>query len=358
MIRGQEFHDIIQNTFGEVNGYMQAEQVQVNCPRCQERDGQYSPDGKFNLEINTAKRMFRCWKCDEPKFSGSLGKLIRLYGSHMDYEMYKSYAGIYHDYVNENEEDIEVVQVKLPDDMILFANMQAGNLEHFEAYNYMVNERKISRDILLRYRIGFCTTGKYANRIIIPSYDKHGGINYFVGRSYDPKEKKRKYDNPKSDKDKIIFNEGLVNWDSTVYLVEGVFEMLSFPVNIIPMLGKTISPTLYLKLKEMLPDVVVLLDPDAYKNAVELIYQLQTIYVGCEEKIKLVKLPTEDDLDELRRNKGVDEVIKSLYGARGLIVDDYFIQKLHKPYDNKRTGRHGTYSKYFEWKPSVSRNTI
>jgi len=336
MIRGQEFHSIIQNVFSDVQGYLQGEQLQVCCPRCQELEGLSYPDGKFNLEINTAKRMFRCWKCDEPRFSGSLGKLIRLYGSQMDYEMYKSYAGIFHDYINEDEE-VEYVQIKLPEELIYFSQMEEGNLEHFEAYNYMLLERKISRDIMLKYRLGFCTTGKYAKRIIIPSYDLKGDVNYFVGRSYDPKEKKMKYRNPPVDKDKIIFNEGLVNWDSTVYLVEGAFEMLSFPVNIIPMLGKTLSATLFLKLQELKPDVVVLLDPDAYKNAIELYQMLYTIYVGCEERVKLINIPSEKDLDDLRKNKGIDEVIKSLYSARGLTVDDYFINKLQKPYVKRRT---------------------
>lgn len=346
--------------FGDVQGYLHSEQLQVNCPRCQERDGLSHPDGKYNLEINTGKRMFRCWKCDEPRFSGSLGRLVRTFGSHIDYEMYKSYAGVSQDFVFDDEEK-EYVQVRLPEEFIGFSQMEVSNPEHFEAYNYLVNERKLSRDIILRYRLGFCTTGKYAKRIIIPSFDANGDVNYFVGRYYgtDPKiRKKLPYLNPIADKDAIIFNEGLVNWDSTIYLVEGAFEMLSFPVNIVPMLGKSLSTTLFLKLKELLPDVVVLLDPDAFKNSVELYYTLSTIYVGCEERVRIVKLPTNEDLDELRKNRGIDEVIKSLYSARGLIVDDYFIQKLQKPYDKKSAGRHRTYSKYFEWKSSSGGNSI
>lgn len=359
MIKGQEYHSIIQNVFGEVNGINVSTQLQVNCPRCMEREGLSHPDGKFNLEISTSKRMFRCWKCDEPKFSGSLKKLIRLYGSHNDYELYKSYVGTLDDYNYENiDEEIEEEQVKLPKEMILFSQMDVENPDHLKAYYYLVVERKISSDVILKYRLGFCTTGKYINRIIIPSFDKNGEINYFVGRSYDPKEKKKKYDNPKSDKDKIIFNEGLVNWDSTVYLVEGVFEMLSFPVNIIPMLGKTISTKLFMKLKEMKPDVVVLLDPDAYKNSIELYYILLTIYAGCEERVKIVKLPTNDDLDELRRNQGIDEVIKSLYSARGLTVDDYFIKKLQKPYDYRGNRRYDFSSKNYEWKSGDTKNFI
>lgn len=359
MIRGQEFHNIIQSVFGDVNGLQVSEQVQTCCPRCQEKEGLPYPDGKFNLEINTAKRMFRCWKCDEPRFSGSLGRLIRLYGTSIDYQMYKSYADIYGDYVysEEDGDDVEAVEVKLPEEMILFSEMEAGNLEHFQAYSYMVTERKISREIMLKYRLGFCTTGKYEKRIIIPSFDVDGHVNYFVGRSYDPKEKKMKYRNPKVDKDKIIFNEGLVNWDSTVYLVEGVFEMLSFPVNIIPMLGKTISPTLYLKLKELLPDVVILLDPDAYKNCIELFYTIQNIYIGCEERVKIVKLPTLDDLDELRVRQGVDAVIEALYSARQLTIDDYFINKLEKPYV-KGTGRYDSNSSNFGWESGRTKNFI
>ncbi|MDA3781544.1 MAG: hypothetical protein PF487_15155 [Bacteroidales bacterium] len=358
MIRGQEFHAIIQNIFGDVNGYLQSEQIQVNCPHCQEREGLSYPDGKFNLEINTKRRLYRCWKCEEPKFSGSLGRLIRIFGNTVDYELYKSYAGVFQDY-SFDEDEKEYIQVKLPDEMISFSQMDATNPDHFEAYNYLVNERKLSREVILRYRLGFCTSGKYANRIIIPSFDKNGEVNYFVGRYYGNDQKIRKkmpYLNPNADKDIIIFNEGLVNWDSVVFIVEGVFDMLSLP-NAIPMLGKTLSTTFFMKLKELKPNVVILLDPDAYKNSVELYYTLHAIYIEHEERVKIVKLPTNEDIDELRRNQGIDELIKILYSARGLTVNDYFIQKLQKPYD-KSTRRYGNNSKYFERKPKSTRTFI
>lgn len=349
-IKGQELHSIIKHIFGEVNGIGVSEQIQINCPMCQERDCSPHPDGKFNLEINTAKRMFRCWKCDDPKFSGSLGKLIRLYGTSADYEIYKSYSFMFSEFDYDYEQDeIEYKAVELPPEYISFSQMDANNVEHFEAYNYIINDRKISRDIILKYRLGFCVTGKYAQRIIIPSYDSNGNVNYFVARNYDTANKKKKpYDNPKADKSTIIFNDGYINYDSTVWLCEGAFEMLSFPVNTIPMLGKTIGTALFLKLKELKPDVVILLDPDAYKNSIELFYQIQNIYVGCEERVRIVKLPNNDDLDEVRKYKGMDEVLKCLRTARGLTVDDYFIHKLTKPYDQSK-GR-DSYSKYFEWK--------
>lgn len=344
MIKGKEFHPILEKIFSDVQNINSSEQVQVNCPRCQELEGLHYPDGKYNLEINTAKRVFRCWKCEEPKFSGSLGKLIRLFGSKMDYEVYKSYASIFQDYLYSEDDTDEIISVSLPTEMISFANMDSTNPDHFEAYNYLVNDRMISREIILKYRLGFCLEGKYANRIIIPSYDEFGDINYFVARAYKPG-MKPPYMNPKVDKMKIIFNEGLINWDSTIYLVEGAFEFLSFPVNVVPLLGKDLSIPLFNKLKERKPNIVILLDPDAFKTAIQLFFKIQTIYVGFEERVKIVKLPTMEDLDELRKRAGKDEILKALYSARGLTTDDYFSIKLHKPYENYR--RYKSNSKYF-----------
>ena len=346
MVRGIEFHDIINNVFdGDVENVGESEQIRVNCPMCQERDGLSYPDGKHNLEINTAKRVFRCWKCDEPKFSGTIRKLIKKFGSDVDYKMYVSYANILGEITYDNYDDeIDEIVVKLPDEMILFSQMNVNNSEHVKAYNYLITEREISRELIFKYRLGFCIEGKYANRIIIPSYDIDGEINYFVARAYMDNMKKP-YDNPKVSKN-IVFNGGVINWDSTVYLVEGVFEMLSFPVNTIPLLGKNIPDSLFQTLKELKPNVVILLDPDAFKSSIGLFYKIYSIYVGYEDRVKIVKLNGEYDFDELRKKYGRNKMIEELYGARGLTIDDYFVNKIENSYGGDRNG-YDTYKRYF-----------
>ncbi len=344
MISGIEFHAIIGDIFSDVKNLNISEQISCDCPRCMEDGGEAKSKGKKNLEINTRKRLFHCWSCDSPKFSGSLGKLIHLYGSKIDYDLYKSYASIYSTYESEQEEH-EYTQVRLPEEFILFSDMDTSNLNHFEAYNYLVNDRKISREIILKYRLGFCIAGKFKNRIIVPSYDEFGNIDYFVGRSWD-KRTKQKYMNPENATKDIIFNEGYVNWDSVIILLEGGFDMFSVP-NAIPLLGKTIASKLFLKLKEIKPKVLLLLDPDAYKNNIELYHTLQSIYVDCEDRVKIVKLPNNDDIDEIKRKNGFDEVIKNLYSARGLTIDDNFISKLQKPYVKRTEERYESYSQYF-----------
>ena len=323
MIKGREFHPILNSIFdGDIRGIGETEQLQTNCPRCQEIDGLAQPDGKYNLEINTEKRVFRCWKCDSPKFSGSLGRLIKIFGTKTDYDLYKDYATMFNDY-DENDDDKDFGFVELPPEFISFADMNPDDRLHLEAYNYMVLERQIEYSVLVKFRIGFCYEGKYAGRIIIPSYDQQGDLNYFVGRSY--RNQKPPYMNPKADKDIIIFNEGLINWDSTIYLVEGAFEVLSFPINTVPQLGKTLSSAFFFKLKQKKPEIVIVLDPDAYKDSVEIFQKLKVLYGDESYKIKIVKLGGKYDLDEIRVKFGKDAVIKKLRTARQLVVDDYFI---------------------------------
>jgi len=336
-ISGVEFHSIIENVFGgDVNGINQSEQLQVNCPRCQERDGLSYPDGKYNLEINTQKRIFRCWKCEDPRFSGKLGRLIRIYGNNVDYEMYKSYASILGSVDWDNKEK-DYVPVTLPNEMVYFSQADLDDPEHFEAYNYLVNERQISRDIILKFRLGFCLTGKYAKKIIIPSFDADGEVNYFVARNYGKGKKRKPYDNPKDSNKNIIFNDGYLNWDGTIYIVEGVFEMFSFPVNTTPILGKEIPEALYTKLKQNKPNVVVLFDPDAFEDMLKTFYLLQTAYIGYEDRVKLMELPQKEnlDLDEIRKKYGKEKVVEYLYNVRDVSIDDYFRIRLHNPYEYK-----------------------
>lgn len=331
MIEGIEFHNIVGNIFDDdVKGLYEQEQIQVNCPRCQERDSLSSPDGKFNLEINTEKEVFRCWKCDEPKFSGSLGYLIKKYGGLSYYNLYKSYSKIkdFDDDLFDEKEDEFVIVNELPKEFICFSDLDVKNRFHVEAYNYMKFDRKLPYEILIKYRIGFAIDGKYSGRIIVPSYDYNGDINYFITRAY--RGQKPPYDNPKADKNIIIFNEGLINWDSTIHLVEGVFDMFSTPPNTIPLLGKVISDKIYFKLKEHKPNVIIILDPDAYRNSIEILEKLKLAYGQDSNRIKIVKLKGKYDIDEIRMNYGKAKVLELLYNATDINVDDHFIENKYK----------------------------
>ena len=121
----------------------------------------------------------------------------------------------------------------------------------------------------MRYSIGYCPSGDYSNRIIIPSYDGDGKLNYFMARDMFPNSK-FKYKNPPMSKDTVGF-ELFINWNEPIVLCEGIFDAISIRRNAIPLFGKFPSKTLVKRLVEKkVKKIYVALDEDAKQDAVKL----------------------------------------------------------------------------------------
>ncbi|MEL0326770.1 MAG: hypothetical protein VXA09_07200 [Burkholderiaceae bacterium] len=102
-------------------------------------------------------------------------------------------------------------------------------------------ERGLSDNDFIKYGVGYATTGEYGGRVIIPSYSESNQLNFFVARAYDGNY--FKYKNPEASKD-IIFFENLINWNQPIILCEGAFDAMAIRRNAIPILGKSLSPSL------------------------------------------------------------------------------------------------------------------
>lgn len=137
--------------------------------------------------------------------------------------------------------------------------------DYRNAIHYLTNRGVTIFDIL-KYRIGYCESGEYSGKIIIPSYDCDGQLNYFVSRAY-YKADKFKHKNPKISKDIIGF-EMLINWSEPIVLCEGSFDAIAVKRNAIPLFGKIIQPALQKKIiQERVKEIYICLDSDALKNA-------------------------------------------------------------------------------------------
>jgi DNA primase len=137
--------------------------------------------------------------------------------------------------------------------------------DYKNAIHYLTSRGVTIFDIL-KYRIGYCENGEYSGKIIIPSYDSDGQLNYFVSRAY-YKADKFKHKNPKISKDIIGF-EMLINWSEPIILCEGSFDAIAIKRNAIPLFGKIIQPTLQKKIiEEHVKNIYICLDADALKNA-------------------------------------------------------------------------------------------
>jgi DNA primase len=122
---------------------------------------------------------------------------------------------------------------------------------------------------ILKYRIGYCEQGEYSGKIIIPSYDDAGQLNYFVSRAY-YRADKQKHKNPKISKDIIGFDL-TINWSQPIILCEGSFDAIAIKRNAIPLFGKIIQPALQKKIIEKrVRDIYICLDADALRNAIQI----------------------------------------------------------------------------------------
>ena len=149
-------------------------------------------------------------------------------------------------------------------------------------------ERGLSDNDFIKYGIGYCTSGEYGGRVIIPSYSASGTLNFFVARSYDGNY--YKYKNPEASKD-IIFFENLINWNAPIILCEGVFDAMAIRRNAIPILGKNISTSLYKKIiTSPLRDIYIALDNDAKSKALKIAEQ----FLNNGKRVFIVEMEDKD----------------------------------------------------------------
>ena len=263
-------------------------QISFNCPVCDD------DKNKHNLEINYINNVYKCWSCGDTNGThGSLGKLFDKYGNK---KLKKLYNILKPETVQPKQKRTK--KLTLPEGFTLFTESSPVYPVRRQAYNYL-KSRGITDEIIKKYNIGFCDRGSHTGRIVVPSYDGKGELNYYVARSWDTKSK-FKYKNPEAEKDIIIFNERLIDWDKDIYLVEGVFDGF-FLDNSIPMLGKHMSEILFEKIyMKSKGDIIIALDGDAWDNSIKLYRELN----GGElyERIKIVHLPMDQDVCDLRGN--------------------------------------------------------
>jgi hypothetical protein len=333
----EKLYTILSSFLGESkNGFDDSNfQYQFACPRCVDRDGQ-NEARKYNLEVNLQKQVFKCWKCSsmDDDMHGSIVKLIRMYGNDTLLAEYKDVirsirdSELYRLHFSNNDFNIDtsIIQkeeLKFPESYQLFKKDKPFNRT---AMKYL-KERGIGWDIIEKYKLGF--TGfqdenkKSSYRIIIPSYNAFGELNYWVGRNYLPVDRV-KYDNPKTEKKDIIFNEEKLVWDADITLVEGPFDHIVVP-NSVPLLGKALNNgyKLYWELiSRANANVNIFLDADAKNTALE-IYRLLN-HGRLYDKIRYIPVEGDEDPSSLYQKGGYKEIARHLANAQQ--IDEVYLQ--------------------------------
>jgi len=235
------------------------------CPSCNHHKRKFS--------VNLDKNVFKCWICDY--YGRNLRRIIRRFGSYTQLQKWDSitdrsdlskFAELFMGDGSEQSEE----KLELPEEFVSLANKDLP-LSANRPLRYL-QERGVTREDILKWKIGFCYDGEYGGRIIIPSYSTTGYPNYFIARSYVGHG--MKYKNPQVSKN-IVFNDLFTNWNDDLTIVEGVFDAI-VAGNAVPILGSTLRND-----SELLRNIVkndtpcyIALDPDAFKKERKLIDML------------------------------------------------------------------------------------
>jgi DNA primase len=252
-----------------------------NCPKCNHA----KPKLEVNLDENSPHyQYFACWAC------GFKGRNL--------YSLFK--------HANTTPENLSKVKalisspgkfiknaqtvntVVLPEEYISLASSDPTDIIARHALVYL-KKRNINQHDIIKYNIGYCSKGLYANMIIIPTYDNKGNLNYFTARSFETNPSV-KYRNPSISRD-IIPNEHLINWNIPIVLCEGLFDAIAIKRNAIPLLGKNIQSNLMKRIVTSTIDkIYIALDKDAIKQSLKFCEML----INEGKEVYLVELASKD----------------------------------------------------------------
>ena len=260
------------------------------CPKCKHH--------KKKLSVNVGADKFKCWICE---YAGhSLRRVLRDFADMRtlcEWDGLTSRVDInsFEDLFKEVAKDTEQ-RIFLPSEFRTLTSKRPS-LSTLPARKYLLN-RGVTHKDMLAWKVGHCISGQYEGRIIIPSFSIEGTLNYFVARSYNNNWKK--YMNPPASRN-IIFNNLMVDWDSDIILVEGVFDAIRAGQNAIPLLGSQLNENskLFQEIVRHGPKVYLALDPDAERKSAKLIKKMLTY--GIE--LYRIEIVPYSDLGEMPKDE-------------------------------------------------------
>lgn len=284
------------------------------CPYC----NHHNP----KLSVNIDKNVYKCWVCDTR--GKDIWRIVRKFGDFRDKRTWRSFSeeidysetNIFEALFGEKEEEQEE-KLTLPEEFIPLSNKK-NPISARTALKYLA-DRGIGKKEIINWKIGYCSRGEYGGRIVFPSFDKSGNVNYFVARTYG--DDWVKYRNPPATRN-VIFNELFVDWKERVFLVEGIFDAIFLGTNAIPILGSTMNEDskLFKKIINNDTAVYMALDDDAEKKSMRIIESL------ISHGIEVYKVDTSgfEDIAEMPK-KTLDKRIKS---AKMITNEDFLSRKI------------------------------
>ena len=247
--------EVIEKYFGKGNISGNEKNISVSCPNC--RNNSKNSSNKKKLAISLETGIYHCWVCEIK--GRNIGIPAKRYLNVSKNEMIEIIQTF--DIKDKKDEEEEKVFINLPQDYELLIN---NDTRYGRIAKKYLQSRGLHVSDLIKYKIGLSSQNEFINRVIIPSHDDNLKLNFYLSRTVTD-DSFLKYKNCLIKRKDIIFNEHLIDWESPLTIVEGVFDAIKVEGNVVPMLGSWMDENYYLFQKIVMNQtpVILALDPDA-----------------------------------------------------------------------------------------------
>ena len=263
--------------------------VAVSCPACS------SGSGKLKLSINIETWNCHCWVC------GVKGKNpYNIIKSHVGLDEAANFLSRFSDssfdLSGEKKPDHDNI-VRLPGGFEPLFGISSSRDPDARACLKYLKTRGLTKPDLWYWKLGTCTSGKFRRRIIVPSFDSDGELNYFSARTID--ESIPKYVNSKNRKSDIIFNDINIDWQKELTIVEGPFDLFKCNSNATCLLGSTLRKESFLFKRIAANKTPVLLSLDSDMREKSFMIAKTLSHYDCE--VRIINLGDHDDVGEMTK---------------------------------------------------------
>jgi hypothetical protein len=277
---------LIRKAFGEVLLDRDGLNVAIRCVN--KKCSTFSKTHKKKLCLRVDNEFFHCWVC------GFRGKGLARFFSRYSPRYASLASEVFEKQIKEQSSE-PTERITLPTDFHLLADTSSRLDPDIKACRNYVLQRGITEKQMWYFRMGAVSSGSLRRRIIIPSFDLSGDINYFTARSID--ESTRKYVNPKVKRSEIIFNEINIDWKEELVLVEGPFDLVKSVYNSACLLGSTLTQhhELFRSIVRNKTPVVLALDPDAKLKT----QKIASLLSSFDIQVKTLDISPYEDVGEM-----------------------------------------------------------
>jgi DNA primase len=237
--------------------------AQFWCPFCKHVDSK-----KRKLAVRLEDGVTHCWVCN--KSARTPAKFVPLYNAYDLLPELEKAFGAGGELFKEAEEVPDEMIAEVPSDFALVCDEIDRGVIHpdkIAAIRYL-EMRGVTYNTAKYFRLGLSNQEIFRRRIVFPSFDDKGTLNYVTARAVDS-QTTFKYFNTQRQRSTLVFNEVDVDWSRELVLVEGPFDLLAcIGMNAVPMLGSWLDENyvLFNRIVSNRTPIVLALDPDAFKK--------------------------------------------------------------------------------------------